>query len=123
VRDHVALITYGCPLQRLYAPWFPAYFNAATFAELDTRVEKRWVNLYRSTDPIGGCIPPGGDAGPRNVRIEPKPTIPPGDIAYPPILVHSEYPSEQAFDDNIRTLDHALQAQASKPTSDGAATG
>ena len=73
VRGHVAFLTYGSPLHRLYAPWFPAYFNVATFAELDQRLADRWQNLYRNTDPIGGRIPPGP---PTNVEIVPVDAIP-----------------------------------------------
>jgi hypothetical protein len=105
VRDHVAFLTYGSPLHRLYAPWFPAYFNVTTFAELDRRLANRWQNLYRNTDPIGGRIPPGP---PTNVEIIPIDTIPDGDFVYPKIRVHSDYPAEPAYRAAVSDLDHQL---------------
>ena len=49
IRGHVAFLTYGSPLQRLYVPWFPAFFDVATFEELGNRLPQRWDNLYRTT--------------------------------------------------------------------------
>ena len=108
VRGQVAFLTYGSPLHRLYAPWFPAYFNVATFAELDKRLENRWENLYRNTDPIGGRIPPGP---PTNVEIVPVDAIANGDFVYPPIRVHSDYPSEPAYRRAVSDLDRQLRAE------------
>ncbi len=106
VRGHVAFLTYGSPLHRLYAPWFPAYFNDATFAELDQRLSNRWQNLYRNTDPIGGRIPPGP---PTNVEIVPVDAIANGDFVYPPIRVHSDYPIEPAYRTAVSDLDRRLR--------------
>ncbi len=106
VREHVALLTYGSPLQRLYARWFPAFFNRATFDEMGMRLCGKWQNLYRNTDPIGGSIP----AGPGNVVVEPDNTIAPGDFVYPPIRAHSDYPLEPAFTAAVGELDERLRA-------------
>jgi hypothetical protein len=106
VRGHVAFLTYGSPLHRLYAPWFPAYFNVATFAELDKRLANRWQNLYRNTDPIGGRIPPGP---PTNVEIIPVDEIGNGDFVYPPIRAHSDYPIEPQYRAAVSALDHQLR--------------
>jgi hypothetical protein len=102
-RQHVAFLTYGSPLQRLYAPWFPAYFNAETFTELERRLPGRWQNLHRTTDPIGGDIP-----GAIDVSIRPSNQVPDGDYVYPEIRVHSDYPLEPEFDTAISDLDRAL---------------
>jgi hypothetical protein len=53
---HVALVTYGCPLRRLYSLYFPAYFPVDTLDSLFARVHDCWRNLYRETDPIGGPV-------------------------------------------------------------------
>jgi hypothetical protein len=66
---HVALLTYGSPLRRLYARCFPAYFGvralqrAGAFlvgepVDITDPARQRWPwrNLYRRSDPIGGPI-------------------------------------------------------------------
>jgi hypothetical protein len=66
------LLTYGCPLDRLYARYFPSYFGGNTLGTLLARlttndapthtpepatpIEGRWRNLYRETDPIGDSV-------------------------------------------------------------------
>jgi hypothetical protein len=66
---HVALVSYGSPLERLYAEYFPAYFGNVTFEQLDSRLGNHWLNLYRTTDPIGGAVARlGAD---RNWVVEP----------------------------------------------------
>jgi hypothetical protein len=107
IRRHVALLTYGSPLQRLYARWFPAYFATATFAELAKRVDGRWTNLYRDTDPIGGAIPSGPST---DVEISPQDVIAPGDYVYPKIRLHSDYPAEPEFGQAVEHLDRDLRA-------------
>jgi hypothetical protein len=109
VRDQTAVLTYGSPLQHLYAPWFPAFFNQATLMELNRRVGGRWDNLYRSTDPIGGEIRPKPPAGPTNVKILPADTYGDGDIAYPPIRIHSDYQVEPEYQTAISRLDYQLR--------------
>ncbi|MGW5670189.1 hypothetical protein, partial [Micromonospora sp. NPDC003776] len=54
--DRVALLTYGSPMRRLYARWFPAYVHHEVLCELGQRVGWRWINLWRDTDPIGGWV-------------------------------------------------------------------
>jgi hypothetical protein len=80
VRARVGLVTYGSPLRRLYARYFPAYFGRTELVTmglllnpdgLDDRAadgsrvgpiesvptaDWRWRNLYRLTDPIGGWV-------------------------------------------------------------------
>ena len=63
-----AFITYGSPLQRLYARFFPAYFSATVFSQIgealtgtagDQEPDRRrwpWRNLFRASDPIGGPV-------------------------------------------------------------------
>ncbi|MEV4543190.1 hypothetical protein [Micromonospora echinaurantiaca] len=79
----VALLTYGSPLRRIYARFFPAYLGPAALsrtgaflvgAPLDltdsARARWPWRNLYRPSDPIGGwilrdvtAVDMGGDQG------------------------------------------------------------
>jgi hypothetical protein len=67
--SRVALLTYGSPLRRLYARFFPAYFGPAALLRagaflvgepVDTsdgvRCRWPWRNLHRPSDPIGGAI-------------------------------------------------------------------
>ncbi|WP_157856354.1 hypothetical protein [Actinacidiphila yeochonensis] len=58
-RSRVALLTYGCPLARLYGRWFPAHFAPALLRDLHDTLPA-WRNLWRRTDPIGGPVLLGG---------------------------------------------------------------
>jgi len=69
----VALLTYGCPLRRLYARAFPAYFSWDVLEQLRLDVGERWLNLWAYTDPIGGTVIPAGYvlpvAGPGDAEV------------------------------------------------------
>jgi hypothetical protein len=67
--SRVALLTYGSPLRRLYARFFPAFFNLPALLRAGAFLHGRpivvtdearrrwpWRNLYRPSDPIGGPI-------------------------------------------------------------------
>ena len=49
-----AFVTYGSPLGLLYKPLFPETGIGTMITELETRLQGRWVNLWRPTDPLGG---------------------------------------------------------------------
>ncbi len=51
-----ALVTSGSPLRRLYARFFPAYLGGEALTRVQDRVDGRWRNLYRDTDPIGSWV-------------------------------------------------------------------
>ena len=52
----VALLTYGAPLRRLYARFFPAYFGPGAFSDVQTNTQGRWLNLWAPSDPIGAWV-------------------------------------------------------------------
>lgn len=56
VADRVSLVTIGSPLRRLYARYFPAYFDAGALGSLPERTGGRYRNLYRDTDPIASWV-------------------------------------------------------------------
>ena len=58
-QEHYPLLTFGTPLRRLYASNFPAYFGPGITAALEwfpCVPERRWINLWARTDPLGGWV-------------------------------------------------------------------
>lgn len=53
---HVGLLTFGCPLRRLYGRNFPAYFGRHSMDRLAQKQNNTWLNLWARTDPIGGWV-------------------------------------------------------------------
>jgi hypothetical protein len=51
-----AFLTYGSPLRSLYARFFPAFFGDEAFRQLADRIDGRWVNIWRETDPVAAPI-------------------------------------------------------------------
>jgi hypothetical protein len=99
----LALLTYGSPLRRLYAPIFPAYFGPDALRQVDTAVAGRWRNLYRPSDPIGGYVFADrfGHAGPSSEvdwwLVDPAFDRPPGDGTWPTTFGHGDYFADPAF--------------------------
>ncbi|WP_443054005.1 hypothetical protein [Streptomyces sp. IBSBF 2435] len=98
-RGRVALLTYGCPLARLYGRWFPAYFGPGPLRGLH-RDMHAWRNLWRRTDPIGGPVLLAGPEGP----VDRGPLLDP--VAYgrsarhplpEPVRGHSGFQADPAF--------------------------
>ena len=115
------LLTYGCPLDRLYARYFPSYFGGNTLGALLGRLttpgapthDARWRNLYRETDPIGASVftrrdadeqPTVGGPGNVDVLVDIPSTITPGDTVYPAIEGHSRYPREAVYATTLEEL-------------------
>jgi hypothetical protein len=126
-RARVCLLTYGCPLRRLYSLFFPGYFGLQVLRHLGRhlgpdpgrldpgrpeRAAWAWRNLYRPSDWIGGPVfrrwpavelldgvdPAGGDTGDVDRQlIDPPFAPPPGDLVPPVTLGHSNYFADKAF--------------------------
>ncbi|MFF3244220.1 hypothetical protein ACFYWY_10895 [Streptomyces sp. NPDC002870] len=107
-RRRVALLTYGSPLERLYGRWFPAYFGPVALRELRSEVNC-WRNLWRRTDPIGGpvLVPAEGEHPAVDRDALKDPVVYGRSERHPlpePILGHSEYQADKAFDKERRQL-------------------
>jgi hypothetical protein len=54
LRDRLAVVTYGCPLRRLYGRHFPAYFDEELRRAVADRLgADRWDNFFHDTDLVG----------------------------------------------------------------------
>lgn len=118
-RSRVALLTYGSPIERLYARWFPAYFGAGQLHGLHRSVHC-WRNLWRATDPIGGAIRLGEESGPEVDRGPLKDPLfygrTPEHPLPEPVLGHSDYQADPVFAEEraalLERLDPVLPQQA-----------
>ncbi len=100
--EGIALLTYGSPLRRLYAKYFPAYFGGNTLRQLEARLGGRWRNLYRETDPIGGPI--ALDGCDIDVLVPIPQVRQRGDTTYQPIEAHSNYQREPRYHEMVAVL-------------------
>jgi hypothetical protein len=63
----VALLTFGSPIRRLYATFFPGYFGDESVRTVQSNLGSRWINLFRPSDPIGGKVFSGDDPHDRSI--------------------------------------------------------
>ncbi|MHA6764395.1 hypothetical protein [Streptacidiphilus sp. PAMC 29251] len=100
-RARVALLTYGCPLRRLYGRFFPGFMGPDDLVRLHQDAPY-WRNLFRVTDPIGGpvrvAVPPGEQ--PVDAPALTDPLVYDRDEQHPlpvPIYAHSDYRADPRF--------------------------
>lgn len=56
-QGHVRLLTYGNLIAKHYRELFPSFFTPEDVDYVDEVLERRWLNAYRPTDPLGHPIP------------------------------------------------------------------
>ena len=100
-RARVALLTYGCPLRRLYGRFFPGFMGPEDLLRLH-RDAPCWRNLFRVTDYIGGPVrvpvPAGRPAVDAPVFVDPLAYDRDREHPLPvPILAHSDYRVDPRF--------------------------
>jgi hypothetical protein len=133
--SNVSFLTYGSPLRRLYARYFPAYFGARTLSRIGTllnadsigsgmpitttpadRATWRWRNLWRPTDPVGHPVFVDYTAYGAQDDVDVKLRDPlqfgpaPGDTTAPGANDHSNYPLDPAYAwalETVLTFDEA----------------
>ena len=121
--EHVALLTYGSPIMRLFTPVFPRLFGERALmrprAPLFVLDGERWTNLWRPTDPIGSSLEPilsqvedpAAESGDKKLMDPAWLTMIPRQSAYPPVRGHSDYPADDAFDAAIGHLLSTMPAE------------
>jgi hypothetical protein len=117
-RARVALLTYGCPLDRLYGRWFPAHFGPDRLRALHDDMHA-WRNLWRRTDPIGGPVRLTASGRP----VDRGPLLDPAaygrSLRHPlpePVLGHSDFQADPAFaEERAALLDELARAAEAAP--------
>lgn len=116
--ERVTLLTYGAPLRRLYARFFPAYFGEPVLSNTASLLQGNgldvpWRNLYRRSDPIGGAV--FFTAPIDQLLVDPEFDRPAGDISYPPTFGHLYYPSDPQWAEVVAELKR-LRSPAPPPS-------
>ncbi|GAA4859993.1 hypothetical protein GCM10023403_25420 [Pseudonocardia benzenivorans] len=101
-RTPVALLTFGSPWHHLYGEFFPGYFDTGATAALVDTLDRRWRNLYRDTDPIGGPVH--------------DPAVDASALADPHLRIHSDYWLEPEYGVAVARLERAIRSAVQHPT-------
>jgi hypothetical protein len=145
-RRRVRLLTYGSPLQRVYARYFPGYFGPRVLERIGrslplqgpageageagdgaTGATWSWRNLFRPSDPIGGPVfytyeISDGDTGDVDRQLmDPEIDPPGGDRAWPRTYGHSNYFRDPAFEAACEYLGGGPPAAGAQSAEDAAA--
>ena len=107
--SRVALVTYGSPLGRLHARFFPAYVNAGELTRLRSELHS-WRSFFRRTDHIGQTVfgeddaedvelpdPAEGPAPGGAPASDGGPFLEPDRTPWRGIAGHNDYPREPAL--------------------------
>ncbi|MEJ2862424.1 hypothetical protein [Actinomycetospora flava] len=116
----LGLLTYGSQLQWAFARLFPCSVGFHHQEQLYRALSGRWINLYRTTDPLGGPVLSwpgddvtalwhpsvaewgthghGGGAGTKDARLaDPRSLTRVHDEVLPPLARHSRYTEDPSF--------------------------
>ncbi|MEP7054197.1 MAG: hypothetical protein ABI912_03020 [Actinomycetota bacterium] len=123
-RSKVFLLTYGCPLDRLYARFFPQYFGRPVLDRLRQLVRRDmttgsvyWHNLYRQTDYVGAHVfePSRAGCGQGALAVVDEEFCDPvifgrlrGEPSFEPIFRHSDYWDDPHFAEVVRAAESVL---------------
>jgi pimeloyl-ACP methyl ester carboxylesterase len=128
IADRVALLTFGSPLRRLYARNFPAYFGTGALPRLRQRQQRRWLNLWARTDPIGSWVNDDRDRSMQDAleevdyRLLDVESLTPGaEGTYPPICGHSGFWTRPEYRDAVSNLESVLLPAGSETDTSEAA--
>jgi hypothetical protein len=111
--NQTALVTFGCPLGKLYSWGFPGYVNDDVLTHVG---DSEWTNFYYPTDPIAGCV--FGQIQSTRADVE---LLDPADYSYnygqpkPSPGGHSGYWTDPRVWDRIQDLANALQQPQPQP--------
>jgi hypothetical protein len=107
-RARVGLVTYGSPLDRLYARAFPHYFGADSLRDVDRVLGGRWRNLYRLSDPIGGPVFKRDPHQQDRHFTDPAFAKDAFEFTWPRTRAHSDYPHDPRFAETIEEVAGSL---------------
>ncbi len=96
------VLTHGSPIRRLYARYFPEYFDQSLFAAIREHLgpgPTTWFNLRRRTDYIGGSVfDPIPDGASDELVLDPETPLPPAQgEPRPSVRAHSNFYAQTEY--------------------------